>query len=122
MGRYRKKPYKKKHLDPWHEWDLKDEIQYELNHLNTDEIIEEFFNGDEAMESYIDEPEIVKQLRKEEQNGIFPILEKTDHNDDEFLPEFKEYQQTPSATINTRKTIKSYEEAYQLAKKAFQRI
>jgi len=124
MGRYRKKPYKKKQIDPWHEWDLQEEIQHELESYKNDTLLSDPYLEEETMHQSVDEPEIVKILREEERNGKLPSF-LPDADTIEFeMPEFKEYE--PIISENSKKPsqnkIQSYEDAYKLAKKAFNQL
>jgi hypothetical protein len=128
MGRYRRKAYKKKQIDPHHQWDFNEEIQEEIDIFSCEDDFPDLYEDEETLTWYYDEPDIVKQLREEERNGKLPILipddeetEKEQQHFDYQLPEFKEY--IPSSTVSdekpTDKKIASYEDAYKLAKKAF---
>jgi len=83
------------------------------------------------LSEYLDEPDIVKQLREEERLGKLPIpTSDDDHPEkegfffDPHLPEFKEY--IPSSTLSdetpSKTKITSYDDAYKLAKKAFENL
>ncbi|MFO8077147.1 MAG: hypothetical protein R6U21_00690 [Thermoplasmatota archaeon] len=131
MGRYRRKPYKKRQIDPWHEWDLEEEIQEEIDIFSSENDFPELYEEDETLPDYFDEPDIVKQLREEERIGKLPIIppedehtEKEEQLIDYDLPEFKEY--IPPSTSSDEKPstekITSYNDAYKLAKKALENL
>jgi len=131
MGRYRRKPYKKRQIDPWHEWDLEEEIQEEIDIFSSENDFSDLYGEDETLPGYFDEPDIVKQLREEERIGKLPILppenehiEKEKQINEYHLPEFKEYipPSTPSDEKPSTTQITSYDDAYKLAKKALENL
>ena len=131
MGRYRRKPYKKKQIDSRHKWDLTEEIEEEVDIYAIDDDFPELYAEEETLSENLDEPDIVKQLREEERLGKLPIitpddsyLEKEEFYFDPHLPEFKEYIPSPTTSDETPSTTKitSYDEAYKLAKKAFENL
>ncbi len=123
MGRYRKKAYKKKQIDPWHEWDLNGEIQYELDLFHHEPDLSEPFSmeDDEFMEPLIDEPDIVKELRALESSGELSFISPLEKKE-ECLPEFQEYKETSLPSLKKQNMITSYDDAYKIAKKVFDKI
>ena len=126
MGSYRRKVYKKKSMDLFHEKGLdckiKDEVDFfYMNERETDGIM--------LFEEYpimFNEPDIVKELKEEERSGKLQIF-MIDSSD-------KKKQRSPLSKLDSldinegteiehkRIRINSYNDALALAKKVFKKI
>jgi len=124
MGHYKKKPYKKKSMDLYHNHESIDDYIAEINSDNEhkDLFEEETIISDEI--NILNEPEIVKELRQEERLGKLPVLlfdllygePKTTLN--------KNIQEVAlqETRIPDNNIYKNYDETLLLAKKALQNV
>jgi hypothetical protein len=135
MGHYRKKQYKKKSLDTFSNIDVFRDYLNELKSNEYKDLFEDPYAFDYKDNTYsdnslidehspkliVDEPEIVTQLKKEEQNGTLPVWllsknEEIRNNLSDHLPVFEEIL---FRTENVDLEI-SYEKSFEIAKKIFQ--
>lgn len=109
MGRYQRKPYKKQQLDIYHQKEIEDEIEDELDlFINQGQEESVLFLDEEPM-LFDDEPEIVKQLREEELQGKLPLW-LADFNkeiSDENIPEEQDTKKENIIYTSEKKSIKS---------------
>lgn len=120
MGHYSRKPYKKHTHDPFNDIDIKREY---FDALNEDEDpFDNQFTYESEETRFIDEPDIVRQLRQEELEGTLPLY---------LLDLSEEVMTTMTNTPNLDgnhigvKTIgspRSYQECYELAKKTLKTL
>ena len=105
MGRYQKKPYKKQQLDIYHQKEIEDEIEDELDLFINQGQEESVLFLDEEPFLFDDEPEIVKQLREEELQGKLPLwlADFNKEKNDESLS--KEQYSTEETNSDTKETV-----------------
>lgn len=125
MGSYKKKRYKKKSIDLFHEPEIIEELHSEIDFYTH---YEEEILDDEILpieETIMEEPEIVTQLREEERSGKFPLwipsLQEESTKILETLYEIKHIQ-THMKTDESEPERKNYEETLDLARKTFQKV
>jgi hypothetical protein len=120
MGHYQKKPYKKQTLDPHNDIDIKREYIDAFNDK------EDPFEQDEYAEyqdcGFLDEPEIVRQLRKEELEGTLPLY--LLHLSEESVTTMKNTSVFNNTSLmkNHKKSPQSYQECYEIAKKTLKKL
>ena len=116
MGRYQKKPYKKHSVNHLSEIDLEAEY-FDVTNIKEDDIFFEESLIDEFEDtSFFEEPEIVKQLRKDEIEGrlnppLFLNVEENEH--------IEETNTLPK--IDSKSGI-TYDESLKIARKTFSNI
>ena len=121
MGHYHKKPYKKQSLNRDSLFDLKKEVIEEMDR-DFDMDDDYFFNEDELTMMF-DEPEIVKQLRREELEGKLPlwVLSEFDNHKDDRVYKSVMKKTTQSIKTQNKTKIESYDQLLEIARNSFKK-
>ena len=123
MGRYQKKPYKKQSADPLNSIDIEKEYINAMQENDKNDIFDQLFAEEYEETTFIDEPEIVTQLRREEFEGKLPILPVSYFLENENNVE-ESYLITKMNTLpkSDTKPCFSYEETLEIARKSFNNV
>ena len=119
MGHYKRKQYKKKSIDLFHQQEMIEDhisnLEYSEEEIFEDEVLSEMET------TLMDEPDIVKQLRQEELEGKLPIfLYPSKENEPKTTQITEESNKIENLPIDEPKF--NYDDTLKIARKSLQQI